>query len=191
MGYEEGGQLTEKVRQNPYSVVLFDEVEKAHPDIFHLLLQVLDEGHLTDSAGRRVNFKNCVIIMTSNIGAQKIAQQKNLGFGTGSVQEQNMKREVQKELKTYFRPEFLNRIDEILFFQYLTRPQLEKIGARMIGQLQRRLRQIGVNATIAPEAVTCLLEQKDFNPAQGARLLKNEIRKRIEEIGRASCRERV
>ncbi|MGN0625741.1 MAG: ATP-dependent Clp protease ATP-binding subunit [Oscillospiraceae bacterium] len=181
VGYEEGGQLTEKVRQNPYSVVLFDEVEKAHPDIFHLLLQVLDEGHLTDSAGRRVNFKNCVIIMTSNIGAQKIAQQKNLGFGTGSVQEQNMKREVQKELKTYFRPEFLNRIDEILFFQYLTRPQLEKIGARMIGQLQRRLRQIGVNATIAPEAVTCLLEQKDFNPAQGARLLKSEIRKRIED----------
>lgn len=104
VGYEDGGQLTEKVRRNPYSVVLFDEVEKAHPDIFHLLLQVLDEGYLTDSTGRRVNFKNCVIIMTSNIGAQKIAQQKNLGFGTGSVQEQNMKREVQKELKEYFLP---------------------------------------------------------------------------------------
>ena len=181
VGYEEGGQLTEKVRRNPYSVVLFDEVEKAHPDIFHLLLQVLDEGHLTDSSGRRVNFKNCVIIMTSNIGAQKIAQQKNMDFGTGSVQEQNMKREVQKELKEYFRPEFLNRIDEILFFQYLTRPQLEQIGSRMIGQLQRRLKEIGVDATIDSQAISYLLKQKEFDPTEGARLLKSAIRKQIED----------
>ena len=181
VGYEDGGQLTEKVRRNPYSVVLFDEVEKAHPDIFHLLLQVLDEGYLTDSTGRRVNFKNCVIIMTSNIGAQKIAQQKNLGFGTGSVQEQNMKREVQKELKEYFRPEFLNRIDEILFFQYLTRPQLEQIGSRMIGQLQSRLKEIGVDATIDSQAVTYLLKQKEFDPAEGARPLKSAIRRQIED----------
>ncbi len=110
--------------------------------------------------------------MTSNIGAQKIAQQKNLGFGTGSVQEQNMKREVQKDLKEYFRPEFLNRIDEILFFQYLTRPQLEQIGSRMIGQLQSRLKEIGVDATIDSQAVTYLLKQKEFDPAEGARPLK-------------------
>lgn len=156
-------------------------MEKAHPDVFHLLLQVLDEGHLTDSTGRRINFKNCVIIMTSNIGAQKIAQQKNLGFGTGSVQEQNMKKEVQKELKAYFRPEFLNRIDEILFFQYLTRPQLEQIGARTIWQLQRRLGEMGVNATIDPQAVACLLQHKQFDPAEGARPLKREIRRQIED----------
>lgn len=119
--------------------------------------------------------------MTSNIGAQKIAQQKNLGFGTGSVQEQNMKREVQKELKEYFRPEFLNRIDEILFFQYLTRPQLEQIGSRMIGQLQSRLKEIGVDATIDSQAVTYLLKQKEFDPAEGARPLKSAIRRQIED----------
>ena len=181
IGYEEGGQLTEKVRRNPYSVILFDEVEKAHPDIFHLLLQVLDEGHLTDSMGRRVNFKNCVIIMTSNIGAQRIAQQSSLGFGTGSIQEQDMKKEVQKELKTFFRPEFLNRIDEILFFQYLSRPQLEQIGNKMIGQMQNRLKQIGVDVTIDAGATACLLGQKGIDPAEGARLLKREIRKQIED----------
>ena len=181
VGYEEGGQLTEKVRRNPYSVVLFDEVEKAHPDVFHLLLQVLDEGHLTDSSGRRVNFKNCVIIMTSNIGAQKIAQHNNMGFGTGSIQEQNMKKEIQKELKEYFRPEFLNRIDEILFFRYLTKPQLEQIGTRMIEQLQMRLGQIGIQATIDHQAVACLLEQKQLDPAEGARPLRQAIRQQIED----------
>lgn len=181
VGYEEGGQLTEKVRRNPYSVILFDEVEKAHPDVFHLLLQVLDEGHLTDSMGRRVNFKNCVIIMTSNIGAQKIAQQNHFGFGTGSIQEQDMKREVQKELKEFFRPEFLNRIDEILFFQYLNRSQLEQIGRKMIEQIQKRLKEIGVEATIDAGAAACLLEQKGMDPAEGARLLKREIRKQIED----------
>lgn len=181
VGYEEGGQLTEKVRRNPYSVILFDEVEKAHPDVFHLLLQVLDEGHLTDSMGRRVNFKNCVIIMTSNIGAQKIAQQSHFGFGTGSIQEQDMKKEVQKELKTFFRPEFLNRIDEILFFQYLSRPQLEQIGNKMIGQIQNRLKEIGVDATIDAGAAACLLAQQGMDPAEGARLLKREIRKQIED----------
>lgn len=181
IGYEEGGQLTEKVRRNPYSVILFDEVEKAHPDVFHLLLQVLDEGHLTDSMGRRVNFKNCVIIMTSNIGAQKIAQQSHFGFGTGSIQEQDMKKEVKKELKAFFRPEFLNRIDEILFFQYLSRPQLEQIGSKMIGQIQARLKEIGVDATIDAGAAARLLAQKGMDPAEGARLLKREIRRKIED----------
>lgn len=180
VGYEEGGQLTEKVRRNPYCVVLFDEVEKAHPDVFHLLLQVLEDGHLTDSSGRKIDFKNSVIIMTSNIGAQKIAQHKNMGFETGSTQEQNMKKEVEKELKSFFRPEFLNRIDEILFFHYLNQEQMEQIGQRMLGQLRERLHWMGVEATIEEQAVSRLMK-KGFDQGEGARPLRREIRRQIED----------
>ena len=139
VGFDEGGQLTEKVRRKPYSVILFDEIEKAHPDVFNILLQILDDGQLTDSQGRRVDFKNCVIIMTSNVGARNISEPKSLGFASGSdnreVVNKNIRSSVMDELKKMFRPEFLNRVDDIIVFSQLSEDEIGEIALVMLENL--------------------------------------------------------
>ncbi|HTM00437.1 MAG TPA: ATP-dependent Clp protease ATP-binding subunit [Candidatus Omnitrophota bacterium] len=182
VGHEEGGQLTEKVRRKPYSVVLLDEIEKAHPDVFNILLQVLDDGQLTDSLRRRVDFKNTVLIMTSNLGARQIKGQRALGFGerTEDSTYENMKRTILEELKRNFNPEFLNRIDEAIVFHPLSRPQMEQITGILLQQVSERLRQSGVKVTFEPSVVDLLIE-KGFDAALGARPLKRAIQKLIED----------
>ncbi len=182
VGHEEGGQLTEKVRRKPYSVVLLDEIEKAHPDVFNILLQVLDDGQLTDSLRRRVDFKNTVLIMTSNLGARQIKGQRSLGFSerTEDSTYENMKRTILDELKRNFNPEFLNRIDEAIVFHPLSRPQMEQITAILLQQVSERLRQSGVKVTFEPSVVELLIE-KGFDAALGARPLKRAIQKLIED----------
>ena len=154
VGFDEGGQLSEKVRRNPYSVVLFDEIEKAHPDVFNILLQVLDDGHITDSKGRKVSFKNTILIMTSNAGAQRIIDPKNLGFGAGATEKQNyekMKSGVMEEVKKIFKPEFINRIDEIMVFHALTQADMKEIITLLSGNLTKRCKeQMGIRLTISP-----------------------------------------
>ena len=140
VGYEEGGQLSEKVRRNPYSVLLFDEIEKAHPDVFNILLQVLDDGHITDAQGRKVDFKQTCIIMTSNAGAQAIIEPKRLGFNSGSDEKRDyeyMKSGVMEEVKRIFRPEFLNRIDDIIVFHALTKENIRQIVTILLKNLQK------------------------------------------------------
>lgn len=154
VGYDEGGQLTEKVRRKPYSVVLFDEIEKAHPDVFNMLLQILDDGVLTDGQGRRVDFKNCIIIMTSNVGAKLISQkQKAFGFAAGAKEleqnEKEIKDAVMGELRNTFRPEFLNRVDDIIVFQRLTKENIKEIASRLLAVLQNALR-IWVSRLLSP-----------------------------------------
>ena len=148
VGYDDGGQLTQKIRRKPYSVLLFDEVEKAHPDVFNMLLQILEDGHLTDAQGRKVSFKNCVIIMTSNIGATRISNQRSsLGFSGDSGaqgEEKHIKDAVMGELKRTFRPEFLNRVDDIIIFHQLTKPEIQEIACRMLAQVSRRMREKGI-----------------------------------------------
>lgn len=142
VGYDEGGQLSEKVRRNPYSVILFDEVEKAHPDVFNVLLQVLDDGHITDSTGRVIDFKNTVIIMTSNAGAENIVEPKKLGFATANdekFEHENMKNKVMDEVKRIFKPEFINRIDEIIVFHTLNKTQIGEIVDIMIRSVNKRM----------------------------------------------------
>jgi ATP-dependent Clp protease ATP-binding subunit ClpC len=183
VGYEEGGQLTEKVRRKPFSVVLFDEVEKAHPDIFNSLLQILEDGRLTDSQGRVVDFKNTVIIMTTNLGTRDISKGFNLGFaGTGDTASgyERMKAKVQDELKQHFRPEFLNRIDDIVVFHQLTEPEIVQIVDLMISNLDERLRDkdMGVELTSAAKA---LLASKGYDPVLGARPLRRTIQREIED----------
>ena len=166
VGYEEGGQLTEVVRRNPYSVVLFDEIEKAHPDVFNLFLQILDEGHLTDGQGRTVSFKNCIIIMTSNIGSDLILEAHQL--------DDAVKNQIEKLLHKYFRPEFLNRIDAIVYFRMLTHADVIRIALVQIDQLKERLGQRNITLTISQEAldkVASLGYEKEF----GARPLKRAI----------------
>jgi ATP-dependent Clp protease ATP-binding subunit ClpC len=182
VGHEEGGQLTEKVRRKPYSVVLLDEIEKAHPDVFNILLQVLDDGQLTDSLRRRVDFKNTVLIMTSNLGARQIKGQRALGFQerTDDSTYENMKRTILDELKKSFNPEFLNRIDEAIVFHPLTRPQMEQITTILLQQVSDRLRQNGVKVTFEPSVVELLIE-KGFDASLGARPLKRAIQKLIED----------
>jgi ATP-dependent Clp protease ATP-binding subunit ClpC len=182
VGHEEGGQLTEKVRRKPYSVVLLDEIEKAHPDVFNILLQVLDDGQLTDSLRRRVDFKNTVLIMTSNLGARQIKGQRSLGFSerTEDSTYENMKRTILDELKRNFNPEFLNRIDEAIVFHPLSRPQMEQITIILLAQVTERLRQSGVKVTFEPSVVELLIE-KGFDAALGARPLKRSIQKLIED----------
>src|SRR5262245_39934193 len=182
VGHEEGGQLTEKVRRKPYSVVLLDEIEKAHPDVFNILLQVLDDGQLTDSLRRRVDFKNTVLIMTSNLGARQIKGSRSLGFGerTEDSTYDNMKRTILDELKKNFNPEFLNRIDEAIVFHPLSRPQMEQITQILLQQVSDRLRQSGVKVTFEPSVVDLLIE-KGFDAALGARPLKRAIQKLIED----------
>jgi ATP-dependent Clp protease ATP-binding subunit ClpC len=182
VGYEEGGQLTEKVRRKPYSVVLLDEIEKAHPDVFNILLQVLEDGQLTDSLKRKVNFKNTVLIMTSNIGARLIRGQGRLGFQKqdADVSYSQMKATVMDEVRKVFNPEFLNRIDEIIVFKGLERPELEKIIEILLNQVRDRLKESEIALTMTPGAVTLLLD-KGFEPALGARPLRRAIQKLIED----------
>jgi len=183
VGYEEGGQLTEKVRRKPFSVVLFDEIEKAHPDIFNSLLQVLEDGRLTDAQGRVVDFKNTVIIMTTNLGTRDISKGQNLGFSGANDTETNyerMKNKVQEELKSHFRPEFLNRIDDIVVFHQLTEEEITVIVDLMIEKLDERLRDrdMGVELTTAAKA---LLATKGYDPVLGARPLRRTIQREIED----------
>jgi ATP-dependent Clp protease ATP-binding subunit ClpC len=182
VGYEEGGQLTEKVRRKPYSVVLLDEIEKAHPDVFNLLLQILEEGCLTDSFGRKVDFKNTVLIMTSNVGAKEIKGKKGMGFiAEGSdAGYQHMKSQVLDELKKVFNPEFLNRLDEIIVFHQLERSDLLKIIEILLKDLYRRLGAQSIEFEITKEAREFILE-KGYNPEHGARPLKRAIQKYLED----------
>ena len=185
VGYEEGGQLTEKVRRKPYSVILLDEVEKAHPDIFNMLLQVLDEGSLTDSLGRKVDFKNTVIIMTSNLGARQVKDFGNgVGFGTESMKSQetkNIKNTIEKSLKKAFSPEFLNRVDEIVVFNSLEKDDLKKIITIEIDKLKNRLTELGYNLIISSKALNFLCE-KGFDKKYGARPLKRAIQNYVEDL---------
>jgi len=182
VGHEEGGQLTEKVRRKPYSVVLLDEIEKAHPDVFNILLQVLDDGILTDSLRRKVDFKNTVMIMTSNLGARQIKGAHSLGFQQRSEDStyENMKRTILDELKRAFNPEFLNRIDEAIVFHPLDRPQMESITQILLEQVSSRLKTAGVKIGFEPSVVDLLVE-KGFDAALGARPLKRAIQKLIED----------
>merc|ERR1712061_515720 len=155
VGYEEGGQLTEKVRRKPFSVILFDEIEKAHPDIFNSLLQILDEGRLTDAQGRVVDFKNTVIVLTTNLGTRDISKSVNLGFSKADDVEssyEKMKAKVTEELKGHFRPEFLNRLDEIIVFHQLTQPDILRIVDLMVGQLEDRLADKDMGIEVTPAA---------------------------------------
>ena len=177
VGYEEGGQLTEAVRRKPYSVVLFDEIEKAHPDVFNIMLQLLDDGRLTDSKGKTVDFKNTVIIMTSNIGSSLILE--NLLNENNSEAKERTKTEVLEILRSHFRPEFLNRIDEIVFFEGLSQKQLEKIVDIQLKHLDNLLKEQELEFEISPEA-KAFLAQEGYEPAFGARPLKRVVRQLIE-----------
>ena len=185
VGFSEGGQLTDKIRNNPYSVVLFDEIEKAHPDVFNILLQVLDDGHLTDSKGRKVSFKNTIIIMTSNAGAQRIVDPKNLGFGASSGGEkadyERMKSSVMEEVKRVFKPEFINRIDDIVVFSQLSDQNLKDIVDLLASQLATRCKeQMDINLKLAPSIKKHLIE-KYADRKMGARPLKRAIQNVVED----------
>jgi ATP-dependent Clp protease ATP-binding subunit ClpC len=184
VGYDEGGQLTEKVRRRPFSVVLFDEIEKAHPDIFNSLLQVLEDGRLTDAQGRVVDFKNTIIIMTTNLGTRDISKSLSLGFANvadaqGSYE--RMKAKVGDELKTHFRPEFLNRIDDIVVFHQLTEKEIVKIVDLMVAQLDERLKakDMGIELTTGAKS---LLAKRGYDPVLGARPLRRTIQRELEDV---------
>ena len=186
VGYDEGGQLTEKVRRKPYSVVLFDEIEKAHPDVFNILLQILDDGILTDSQGRRVDFRNTVIIMTSNLGARQItAKKKSLGFAAEADEKERnyeeIKTEVLNEVKQAFRPEFLNRIDELIVFHQLGSEEIEEIAEKMLSQLGKRLEDNKIEAIFTDETIKKIAEE-GFDPIYGARPLRRAIQNKIEDM---------
>ena len=182
VGYDEGGQLTEKVRRKPYSVILLDEIEKAHPDVFNILLQVLDDGRLTDSKGRTVDFRNTVVIMTSNVGANMIKKNTSLGFTTGDTERkyQDMKDKVMDELKKSFRPEFLNRIDEVIVFHSLEQEHIEQIVSLMTDELRKRLKEQQIDFVLSEEAKK-VLAKEGFDPAYGARPLRRAIQRNIED----------
>ena len=186
VGYEEGGQLTEKVRRKPYSVILFDEIEKAHPDVFNMLLQILDDGVLTDSQGRKVDFKNCVIIMTSNLGAARITGQAGatLGFSgdkkDGMMDQEKIREAVMSELKQALRPEFLNRVDEVIVFRQLTKPDIREIAARLLQTLSRRTQQLDITLRFSDAAIEKIADA-GFDPVYGARPLKRAIQSQIED----------
>ena len=184
VGYDEGGQLTEAVRRKPYAVVLFDEIEKAHPDVFNMLLQILDDGRLTDSKGRTVDFKNTVIIMTSNVGATSIRKQNVLGFSAGREDNreeyEKMKETITEELRRTFRPEFLNRLDEIIVFHSLEEKHIKEIVELMIKDLAKRLSDIGVKINVS-ENTKNYIASKGFDPIYGARPLERTIRRMIED----------
>ncbi len=184
VGHEEGGQLTEKVRRKPYSVILFDEIEKAHPDVFNILLQILDDGILTDSQGRRVDFRNTVIIMTSNLGARRITEHKSLGFSTDAesgTNHEQIKSDVMSELKRAFRPEFLNRVDDTIVFRQLTKTDIEKIAEKMLEGLKKRLIANGIQAEFTENAVSEIANH-GFDAVYGARPLRRAIQSEIEDM---------
>ena len=184
VGHEDGGQLSEKVRRNPFSVVLFDEIEKAHPDVFNILLQVLDDGHITDSQGRKVDFKNTIIIMTSNAGAQSIIEPKKLGFGVHEDEKQEherMKSNVMEEVKRLFKPEFLNRIDETIVFRALNKDDMKQIVTLMTNELQKRCKdQLQINLVVRDAAKSYIVE-KAYDRKYGARPLRRKIQNEIED----------
>lgn len=182
VGYEEGGQLSERVRRNPYSVILLDEVEKAHPDVFNLLLQVLDEGFLTDSQGRKVDFRNTIIIMTSNLGSRSLQEDKTVGFAADNADKNKLQQEkVTAAVKQFFRPEFLNRIDETVVFDSLTKKQLREIVSLMTGHLVDRLAEKDVTLKISPAALD-VLAKDGFDPEMGARPLRRAIQHELEDV---------
>ncbi len=185
VGYDEGGQLTEKVRRKPYSVVLFDEIEKAHPDVFNILLQILDDGILTDSQGRRVDFRNTVIIMTSNLGARLITENKSLGFSAGDASSdrsyETIKSDVMGEIKRAFRPEFINRIDDIIVFHQLTKDDINKIASKMLETLTERLKANNITVSFTDAAIE-KIGDAGFDPVYGARPLRRAIQSEIEDL---------
>ena len=185
VGYDEGGQLTEKVRRKPYSVVLFDEIEKAHPDVFNILLQILDDGILTDAQGRRVDFRNTVIIMTSNLGARQITEGKTLGFAGGTKDADKdyakIKSDVMAEVKRAFRPEFLNRVDDIIVFHQLNEENIKEIATKMLKTLKDRLQANGIQAEFTDEAIGKIAGQ-GFDPVYGARPLRRAIQSELEDM---------
>jgi ATP-dependent Clp protease ATP-binding subunit ClpB len=176
VGYEEGGQLTEAVRRRPYSVILFDEIEKAHPDVFNLLLQVLDDGRLTDSQGRTVDFRNTVIIMTSNLGSQYIVE---TGAGTDGEAWERVADQVRGELRRHFRPEFLNRVDDVIVFRPLSRDDLARIVELQMAKLRELLAARGIALDLTPAALE-LLAAEGYDPLYGARPLKRVIQRRLQ-----------
>ena len=183
VGYDEGGQLTEKVRRRPFSVVLFDEVEKAHPDIFNSLLQILEDGHLSDAQGRVVDFKNTVIIMTTNLGSKDIGKAVATGFQStagGTMDYEEMKAHVNRELKSQFRPEFLNRVDDLIVFPQLTKDEVRQIVDLMIVRLDKRLVEQEMTIELT-EAAKELLAERGFDPVLGARPLRRAIQRDIED----------
>ncbi len=181
VGYDEGGQLTEKVRRKPYCVVLFDEIEKAHPDVFNMLLQILEDGVLTDSQGRHVNFKNTVVIMTSNVGARMITDKKSsVGFGSNEVGDGDIKSLVGEELKRTFKPEFLNRVDDIIVFTKLGEEQIKEIAHKMLETLTKRMSSLGMTIGFTDSAVTAIAKA-GFDPVYGARPLRRAIQSKIED----------
>ena len=182
VGFDEGGQLTEKIRQRPYAVILLDEIEKAHPDVFNILLQVLDDGHLTDSKGRKVDFRNTVIIMTSNLGAVALREEKSVGFGAKTVQQNYdaMEKRIREELKNSFRPELLNRIDETIVFHKLQKEELRQIVGIMAKEITSRLQELNITVKIT-SAVLDVLAEEGFDPEYGARPIRRAIQKKIED----------
>ena len=182
VGFDEGGQLTEKIRQRPYAVILLDEIEKAHPDVFNILLQVLDDGHLTDSKGRKVDFRNTVIIMTSNLGAVALREEKSVGFGAKTVQQNHdaMEKRIREELKNSFRPELLNRIDETIVFHKLQKEELRQIVGIMAKEITSRLQELNITVKITSTVLDVLAEE-GFDPEYGARPIRRAIQKKIED----------
>ena len=186
VGYDEGGQLTEKIRRRPYSVILFDEIEKAHPDVFNILLQILEDGILTDAQGRKVDFKNTIIIMTSNVGASSIVDKakSSVGFSfenDGMVSDkENVKTKVMAHLRDTFRPEFLNRVDEIIVFNKLTDEDIRKIAEIMLGEIKKRIQALNIEIEFSDEVINTLAKE-GFDPVYGARPLRREIQRRIED----------
>ena len=177
VGYEEGGQLTEAVRRKPYSVVLFDEIEKAHPDVFNVLLQVLDDGRITDSQGRTVDFKNTILIMTSNIGSSYLLE----GIEADGTIKQAAQDEVMDDLRAHFRPEFLNRLDEIIMFKPLTKDDIENIIAIMVANLNKRIADKELSIEVSDEAAAFIVD-KGYDPVYGARPLKRFLQKHVETL---------
>jgi len=183
VGYGEGGQLTEQVRRKPYAVLLMDEVEKAHPDVFNALLQIMEDGRLTDGQGRVVDFKNTVVVMTSNAGASTIRKQHRMGFGSGADAEKSyeaMKESIMGEVKTIFRPEFLNRVDEIIVFHELTESEINEIAGLMLGKVAKRLKERGMELSYSTDVIA-FLARTGSDLTYGARPLRRTIQRMIED----------
>jgi len=182
VGYEEGGQLSEKVRRRPYSVVLFDEIEKAHPDVMNMLLQILEDGHLTDSVGRKIDFRNCVIIMTSNIGADMVRKAGGLGFTPSKEAHKydDMKSKLLEEAKRVFKPEFMNRLDDIIVFRSLNKPDMTRIVHLEVAKVKSRLKYKDVEIVLLPAATDFLIE-KGYDPQFGARPLRRAVEKYLQD----------
>ncbi|MEO8206465.1 MAG: AAA family ATPase, partial [Chthoniobacterales bacterium] len=183
VGYEEGGQLSEAVRRRPYSVVLFDEIEKGHPDVMHLLLQILEEGKITDSLGRKIDFRNTIIIMTSNVGAELIKKQTTLGFGASRAADDNydsMKEKILEETKRVFKPEFINRLDDLIVFHTLNKENLMKIVDLEVAKVTGRIRAKSIDITLDEGAHEFLIE-KGYDPTYGARPMRRAVEKFLED----------